>query len=676
MKLILQVLTQFLFTSRRKTQNKLAAYWVKNHKYVEFAFSGRIAIYHILTNNPFKRNKVVLIPEYICNVVNLACIKAGYTFIEYEQNDNLKPNLEQIIELLQVHKPDAIIFASVYGSDFLANELLSDKSLRDTIRLNNTLIIYDLCQNALLINSEIGAQDLSYVAVGSFNDKVIPGIMGAVICSNLKFVQLENRIDFKKSYILFRWLLRKTISPSQITNKKPIDSEFEFSVCKDFPYDFSQEAASHLQLAYASVLLKNSLDEILIKRFLNLYSLKSTIERLPFQEKSPFIVSNQSINGLILKKPYAQWNDRNNSKRPSLIIYNNLSAINSEQLFSVFSFSGYTNALSIQKGLSLIGIELKVKTKKGMSFLKESENHTKPGDVLLFTDEFSLKSFYGLKDDYFFSPKDIDFKLIDDKVLFANFLIKIGEKPVLHYNDFDSIVYPCYLKSRNSWIGSERLPKGVIVCNREELNLALNKFEKKGFQSHLFFYQKLLYDSIKTNISVSGYYDRENSINSLIIVTSKIKSARDNNFSTGAMVTTIPDHFNLKRRTENILFHLQYTGPFELEFYFDSDDQEYKVLELNPRFWMQHGIFIYGIDNLLIKKYLGLVDNQPCNINSDLLKIIWVDGSMFFEKFPRFSFWSDLFFILKMKLNGFKIIIAPDFRNWLSFALKFKFRRN
>jgi hypothetical protein len=61
----------------------------------------------------------------------------------------------------------------------------------------------------------------------------------------------------------------------------------------------------------------------------------------------------------------------------------------------------------------------------------------------------------------------------------------------------------------------------------------------------------------------------------------------------------------LLETTSNILSALDYSGPFELEFVFDARNKQYKVIELNPRFWLQHGLVESVSGCAPVARYIG-----------------------------------------------------------------------
>ena len=267
-------------------------------------------------------------------------------------------------------------------------------------------------------------------------------------------------------------------------------------------------------------------------------------------------------------------------------------------------FSNYVNAWTIKKGLQELQLDLLCKSDES-GLLECSGEIPQFGDVLFFTEENSLKSFYESQHTYHFYPKGLPFSLIDDKLEFARALDKIGELPIPYGSiEVEPGLMPIYVKARHSWQDGYKLPRGYICKTPREYQ---NVIRKIALDYHLdwFFLQKLLPGPISNNISTCGFFDSLKPERNMIIVTKKIWS-QQGKIGTGCIVQTIRDPRKLIERTANILSEFDFSGPFELEFFYDKKDDLYYVLELNPRFWMQHGLFVKYFNNGLIKRYLDL----------------------------------------------------------------------
>lgn len=290
-------------------------------------------------------------------------------------------------------------------------------------------------------------------------------------------------------------------------------------------------------------------------------------------------------------------------------------------------FSKSINAWTIKYGLKKINKHLEVyniNEKRGI--LKSTIDFLPKDSTLFFTEENYLKKYIGL-DGYRSYPKKIPLEILDDKYNFAHFLIEIRESPIPYTDHTSKIDFPFYLKAKHSWKNDKKLPRGYICNNQRELDKSLAKISDLGMQREWFFKQKLLTSPVENNISTSGFYDYKNNKRNIIIVTKKTLGTGEK-ITDGSVVETIRDPNNLIDRTKYILNKLKYQGPFELEFFYELRDNQYYVLELNPRFWLQHGIFIEHYDNAVIKRYLDLDTPSDWLSNGipEFKKIIWINN--------------------------------------------------
>lgn len=299
-------------------------------------------------------------------------------------------------------------------------------------------------------------------------------------------------------------------------------------------------------------------------------------------------------------------------------------------------FSNHVNAWTIKKGLKKLGKELEVYTPNlKNNIIKHTVSHIPKNSTLFFTEENNLKNYIN-SFEYKFYPRSFPSVILDDKFEFANFLYSINEIAIPYTDINSALQYPFFLKAKHSWKNDEKLPRGYICENEDDLNENIVKLKEQNFSCEWFFKQKLLTSPLENNISVSGFFDHRNSKRNVMLVTKKVFGS-EKKITTGVAVETIVDPNNLIDRTKNILINLNYTGPFEMEFFYERSDNKYYVLELNPRFWMQHGIFIEHYQNAIIKRYLNIDQTNDWFENgvAPFKKIIWIDNLFYLNSILR-----------------------------------------
>lgn len=272
-------------------------------------------------------------------------------------------------------------------------------------------------------------------------------------------------------------------------------------------------------------------------------------------------------------------------------------------------FGNYINPWTIAQGLKRLGLRADcIAPEPGL--LAPTLDAPAPGDTLFFAEEDSLIRFLNAPhaNEYHFYPRETAIPP-DDKLAFSRFLNAIEEKPVPFWEfkreDPPAEIFPLILKARHSWLNGRKWVRGSVCRNQAEYEAALQRMEAEGWGLERFFLQKFVPGPIEANLSVAGFFDCRNPQRHLVLTTRK-RLGDGGLLNTGAIVETVQDPACLVQRTERILSALHYQGPFEMEFLYDAQTNTYYVLELNMRFWMQHGLFLMGCDNRLLKYYLEI----------------------------------------------------------------------
>ncbi|MEO1999244.1 MAG: hypothetical protein ABGZ17_28700 [Planctomycetaceae bacterium] len=340
-------------------------------------------------------------------------------------------------------------------------------------------------------------------------------------------------------------------------------------------------------------------------------------------------------------------------------------------------FSDFVNAWSIRHGLRQLGKHVEY-VPNSLESTRSNHARLHSGDVLFFTDERGLQQFAD-RSELRFLPRPGTL-VIDDKLWFYDWLAARGEQTIPYGARLESLdIWPVLIKARHSWKDHRKLPRGFVCSNPLEFRQSQQQIHSMGLNESDFCTQKFI-TSPGFVYSVCGHFDSHDNQQNAILVTRKTMTSVET-LGTGTVVDTVDDPADLLARTTGILNALEYCGPFELEFLHDTDTQTYYVLELNPRFWMQHGIFIERFDNILLKRYLGIDapagrHTQPiepvCWMNrvdllTSLVKCDWRVASRFI------SLW------WQRRRQGIPCLLYPDLWTACGFLMricrqKFRFR--
>lgn len=277
------------------------------------------------------------------------------------------------------------------------------------------------------------------------------------------------------------------------------------------------------------------------------------------------------------------------------------------------------NAWAIRRGLALLQMSLSVESDESGLLVAGDSDLSAPThasgqrpvsetqrDLLFCTDERTLSEGWAAER-FEVLPSSLPVPL-DDKLCFSEMLERIGERPV-PFSTLDNQAgvvsgrFPVLLKARHSWYNGLKMPRGYVCRSAEQLQDTLAACELQGWPRSTFFLQQLV-NGIRNNYSACGFFDAcDPGRNAMILVRRVMDTA--GRLGTGAVVETVHTQPELLERTARILEALDYRGPFELEFLRDDQTGEDYVLELNPRFWMQHGLFVDAYGNQVLKLYLN-----------------------------------------------------------------------
>ncbi len=151
----------------------------------------------------------------------------------------------------------------------------------------------------------------------------------------------------------------------------------------------------------------------------------------------------------------------------------------------------------------------------------------------------------------------------------------------------------------HTWRGLERLPRGGLIDSPAALMAWRGQAEEAGLTQDEWGFQVQLSARPEDNVSVCGWHD---SRARQYLVTRRRGVAA----GLGWWVQRIMDPGGLMETTARVLDAFEFEGPFELEFVRDPVDGLYRVIELNPRFWMQHRLAQVLTEHALVRRALGM----------------------------------------------------------------------
>lgn len=289
------------------------------------------------------------------------------------------------------------------------------------------------------------------------------------------------------------------------------------------------------------------------------------------------------------------------------------------------TYSAWINAWTLQRACTALGVTLKVdvgRREMPLPAVREGEL----ADWQLFTEEAALSRALAGQLKGRFWPQQFPPGLLDDKWAFAEFLAAdpAGPQglPQWPLDAAEQARWPLLLKGRHSWRGGRKIPRGWVCRNAAELAAQRQRMAAEGLDDSWFFLQAWLGDAPLRLLSVAGFFDADDEGRNLACVTERLADYGEGP-SSSALLATVADDLGLVERAAHVLRRLRYRGPYELEFIAAGDALH--ALELNPRFWMQHGLFLtHG--NGVLKRYFGL-DGKADHAQRLLPPgLAWADG--------------------------------------------------
>jgi hypothetical protein len=244
---------------KRMVTRRLRRVYNATIKHIYFFKSGRSALtalfQAVLDGHP---EAVVLLPDYICDVVYRAAHHADIEVWTYETDGFFQPNQRQLQHLIAERRVQAILFASIMGTQN------NGQSLLDNIRATRPelVVIFDECQN--LITSSPLVVDSRTAVVLSFNSKNLPGALGGALGFSCDFLDLSSPPAWSLRQLVHEiriWgasakqvgrMFRRCVAPQSEGGQRYPHPRIEHSVCS-FHYRVDVQAIAKLSLGRALV---------------------------------------------------------------------------------------------------------------------------------------------------------------------------------------------------------------------------------------------------------------------------------------------------------------------------------------------------------------------------------------------------------------------------------------
>lgn len=301
--------------------------------------------------------------------------------------------------------------------------------------------------------------------------------------------------------------------------------------------------------------------------------------------------------------------------------------------------SAWINAWTLQQACAPLGVGLRLAGPAEGFPIPLLAAGERP-DWVCFTEEASLAQALRAPPAAAFLPTQFPAELLDDKWAFAEFVATVpGAPPPLRQWPLDGPVphaaFPVILKARRSWKGALKLPRGWVCADSAALQARRNTLANEGFEAADFFVQEWLGSQPHRVLSVCGFFDAEQPARNLMLLTERVMAYGDGPASSAA-VASVPDTEGLIASAGAVLAQLGFRGAFELEFL--GVPGRTCVIELNPRFWMQHGLFL-ALDNSLVKRYLGqdteADHRREAAAPARAARLLWMDGVWLLRRLLR-----------------------------------------
>ena len=180
--------------------------------------------------------------------------------------------------------------------------------------------------------------------------------------------------------------------------------------------------------------------------------------------------------------------------------------------------------------------------------------------------------------------------------------------------------YPVVLKALNSaqW-AAHFVEKGFLCGNFEQLNEKFALVTKKGVVPLI---QEIITGPNRNHYKVCAYFSPTRELLA-VFTTHKLRQSPVD-FGTGTcMVSTVKPE--LVKLAMQFFDEIKYTGIGSIEFKLDERDGVFKMIELNPRLWMQNVQAALSGVNFSEICYRDLIGENPRAVTKHAIGVKWLD---------------------------------------------------
>lgn len=175
-------------------------------------------------------------------------------------------------------------------------------------------------------------------------------------------------------------------------------------------------------------------------------------------------------------------------------------------------------------------------------------------------------------------------------------------------DEINTLNYPVFVKPKSSFVeGVKSSLEKAVIKNSSQLKDYLHHAKMQHVDSSDIEIQELLSTKTRDNVSISGWYEKGFH---QFYQTQKILQHPPKR-GNGDVVKLMPLNFVLEQQVLQLMSVLNFQGPFEAEFVKERNGEKYKLIEINPRFWMQHGLIEQLSGHLLVARYIDVEPIQP-----------------------------------------------------------------